>query len=70
MPDRDPESSPEEQFARRGKLKRASFWSEYLYFLKTNKKWWMLPLLLLLLAYGAILVLGSSGVAPFIYTLF
>ncbi len=58
------------EFARHGTKKRSSFVSEYLYLLKTNKKWWMLPLILVLLAFGALLILSSSPAAPFIYTLF
>jgi hypothetical protein len=62
--------SQSEEFARRGASARPSFLSDYLYFLKNNKKWWMLPLLVLLLAFGALMILATSGAAPFIYTLF
>jgi len=62
--------SREEEFAREGAMKRPSFLSEYLYLLKTNKKWWMLPLIFLLLAFGILMILSSTGAAPFIYTLF
>jgi hypothetical protein len=62
--------SQSEEFARRGAMGRASFLSDYLYFLKNNKKWWMLPLIVLLLAFGVLMILATSGAAPFIYTLF
>lgn len=40
-------------------------------FLKTRKKFWLLPLMAVLLAVGAILFLSAgSAIAPFIYTLF
>ena len=40
-------------------------------FLRTRKKWWLTPIVLLLVLVGAALVLSSSSVyAPFIYTLF
>lgn len=40
-------------------------------FLKVRKKFWLLPLILMLLLFGALIVLTSgSAVAPFIYTLF
>jgi hypothetical protein len=40
-------------------------------FLKVRKKFWLLPLILLLLLFGALIVLTSgSAIAPFIYTLF
>ncbi len=40
-------------------------------FLKERKKFWMLPLILTLLLFGALIILTSgSAIAPFIYTLF
>jgi len=46
------------------------FVSELWDFLMTSKKWWMLPILVVLLLFGLVLVIGNSAVAPFIYTLF
>lgn len=43
---------------------------EFLLFLRDNKKWWLIPILLVFLTLGTIMVLGSGGLAPFIYTLF
>lgn len=40
-------------------------------FLKVRKKFWMAPIILVLLLLGALIVLSQgSAVAPFIYTLF
>lgn len=39
-------------------------------FLRDNKKWWLLPILVVLLAFGLLVLLSGSGAAPFIYTLF
>jgi hypothetical protein len=39
-------------------------------FLGHTKKWWLLPVLLVLLLLGALLALSGSAAAPFIYTLF
>lgn len=40
-------------------------------FLKERKKFWLLPLILTLLLFGALIILTSgSAIAPFIYTLF
>ena len=47
-----------------------SFVSDLWDFLKTSRKWWMLPLFLMLLILSVILVLGKTAVAPFIHTLF
>ena len=40
-------------------------------FLRVRKKFWLLPVVAVLLAVGALLVLAqSSAIAPFIYTIF
>lgn len=40
-------------------------------FLKERKKFWLLPLIVILLVFGVLIVLTSgSAIAPFIYTLF
>jgi hypothetical protein len=39
-------------------------------FLKQNKKWWLIPILLVLLLFGLLIVLSGTSLAPFIYTLF
>jgi len=40
-------------------------------FLKTRKKYWLLPLIIMLLLFaGIIFIAGSSAVGPFIYTIF
>ena len=40
-------------------------------FLRMRKKFWLTPIILILLLFGGLLVLSSgSAVAPFIYTLF
>lgn len=44
--------------------------AEFVDFLKHNKKWWLLPILLVMAFVGILVALGSSGAAPFIYTLF
>jgi len=45
--------------------------SEFLRFLGQRKKWWLTPVLVLLLLFSMLIVLTeSSAIAPFIYTLF
>jgi hypothetical protein len=39
-------------------------------FLKQNKKWWLLPILIAMGLCGLLVVLAGSSMAPFIYTLF
>ena len=43
---------------------------EFAGFLLNNKKWWLLPILLILLLFAVLVMLGGTGFAPFIYTLF
>ncbi len=69
----DPERNEVDQaqeFEQLGKGRRPSFLREYLYVLRTYKKLWMVPIILVLLAFSLLMTLSSSGVAPFIYTLF
>ena len=51
-----------------GKLSTlGEFWG----FLKVRKKWWLTPIVVMLVALGALIVLSQgSALAPFIYTLF
>ena len=47
------------------------FLKELWAFMRARKKFWMLPIILILLLLGGLLVLAQgSAVAPFIYTLF
>jgi len=40
-------------------------------FLRQRKKFWLLPIILIMLTFGALMVFaGGSAIAPFIYTLF
>jgi Family of unknown function (DUF5989) len=57
-------------FARKASAKPTGFLHEFWLFLRGNKKWWLTPLLVILLVFGALVVLGGTAVAPFIYTLF
>ena len=44
---------------------------ELLSFFVSNKRWWLLPVILSLFLIGALIVVAqSSAIAPFIYTLF
>lgn len=47
------------------------FIKELFGFLKERKKFWLLPIIIVLLLFGVIIVLTSgSAIAPFIYTIF
>jgi hypothetical protein len=50
--------------------RRNSLAAEFWAFLSENKKWWLLPIILVFMLVGVLLVLGGTAAAPFIYTLF
>ena len=40
-------------------------------FLKTRKKYWLLPVIIVMLIFGSLVIMaGGSALAPFIYTIF
>jgi hypothetical protein len=44
---------------------------EFFEFLKNNRKWWLFPIIFMLLLLGILIIFTqSSALAPFIYTLF
>ena len=43
--------------------------SEFVGFMAENKVWWMAPILIVFGLLGVLLILGATGVAPFIYAL-
>jgi len=48
-----------------------SFLNEFWGFLRTRKKFWLLPVLVMMVIFGGLLVLSQgSAIAPFIYALF
>ena len=49
---------------------RGNLVSEMLYFLNQTKKWWLLPIIIVLVAFGLLIALSGTAAAPFIYTLF
>ena len=48
-----------------------SLLKEFWLFLKVRKKWWLLPIIVVMLLLGTLLVFAQgSALAPFIYTIF
>ena len=48
-----------------------SFLAEFVDFLRTRKKYWLLPIIIVSLLLGGLIVLTKgSAIAPFIYTIF
>jgi hypothetical protein len=50
---------------------RLSLFTEFWAFMRVRKKWWLAPIVALLLLLGLLIVLTQgSALAPFIYTIF
>ena len=58
------------EFEEAGHEKQLSLVQEFLVFVSENKKWWLIPILLVFGLVGLLVAVGSTGAAPFIYTLF
>ena len=52
--------------------KRASFFRDILLYLRSEKKYWLLPLVVVLILFSALIIISESLpiISPFIYTLF
>jgi hypothetical protein len=57
-------------FAAEANQKRTSSTGELVDFLRTSKKWWLTPIVVMMVLLGVLVVLSGTGAAPFIYTLF
>ena len=71
--ERDEEQARDEEareFQKAANAKSGHFAGEVWAFLRENRKWWLLPLIVVLVLVGALVVLSTTAVAPFIYTLF
>jgi hypothetical protein len=51
-------------------VRRRSFLAELFDFIRTNKAYFIAPIIIVLLLVGALIILGGTKAAPFIYTLF
>ena len=59
-----------EDFSRQAQGGQVGFFAEFWDFLLHNKKWWITPIVIVLLLVGVLVMLGGTAAAPFIYTLF
>lgn len=52
-------------------MSKLSIITEFWQFLKVRKKWWLAPIIIMMILLGALIIFTeSSALAPFIYTLF
>lgn len=69
-PPNQPPQAPTADFAKQAQERPPTLVAEFLDFLLHNKKWWLTPIVLVLLLVGLLIFLSGSAAAPFIYTLF
>jgi hypothetical protein len=65
-----PTSEEPNEFEKLGREKPMNLIGEFILFIKENKAWWMIPIVVVLGLIGLLVALSSTGAAPFIYTLF
>ena len=70
MDDKQQTDKTEDFVERAAGESRTGLAREFWEFLKDSKKWWLTPIIVCLLLFGALVMLGGTAAAPFIYTLF
>ena len=66
----EPQENKAEEFQAEARAARTGLLREFWEFLKHNKKWWLTPILVVILLVGLLVMLTGTGMAPFIYALF
>lgn len=68
----DPEkpNSDAQQFEELAQEPSPGLLREFWDFLRYNKRWWLTPIIVVLLLVGLLVVLSGSAIAPFIYPFF
>ena len=69
-PPEHPERDSAEEFARQAEGASKGVLREQLDFLRENKKWWMTPIIVVLILFGVLVILSGTAIAPMLYTLF
>jgi uncharacterized membrane protein YhiD involved in acid resistance len=63
-------SAEPDQLTREASRSGGGLLGELIGYLRQNRKWWLGPILVVLLIAALLVVLGGSAIAPFIYTVF
>ncbi len=64
------DTNDKKEFEKAGDDKPLTLVQEFIQFVVEEQKWWLIPILLSFALIGVLVVLSSTGAAPFIYTLF
>jgi hypothetical protein len=68
---REIKSNPEQRsFEQQADERAPGIVREFWDFLRFNKKWWLTPIVVIMLLFGALILMSGTAAAPFIYTLF
>ncbi len=59
-----------DDFERQANQAQTGIVREFWDFLRYNKKWWLTPIVVVLLLVGVFVLIAGTAAAPFIYTLF
>lgn len=65
-----PSRDQKDEFLQAAAQEERGLVAEFIAFMGENKMWWLTPILVVFGLLGVLLVLGATGMAPFIYTLF
>ncbi len=65
--DKDPEDDPSKDFEKLSSEAQPGFFKEFWLFFRSNKKWWLWPILISLLLILVLVLVGNSSLAPFFY---
>jgi hypothetical protein len=66
---KNPMENDRDDFAKQANQAQPGLLAEFFDFLIHNKKWWLTPIILILLLVGLLVVLSGTAAAPFIYTI-
>jgi Family of unknown function (DUF5989) len=61
---------PDSEFSHAASERPTTFIGEFWQFLRHNKKWWLIPIIVTLLLVAVLILFAGTGAAPFVYTLF
>jgi len=69
-PHQRPADTESAAFETAAKDRPGTFLAEFWRFLRANRKWWLVPILVTLLLVAVLVVVAGSGAGPLVYTLF
>jgi hypothetical protein len=63
-------SNDSQDFVKQAEMAQTSLLVEIWQWLRHNKKWWLAPIIVMLLFMGFLIFVSGTAVAPLIYTIF